>query len=102
MRGVRLTASRGCALLKIDGNLQARYRLHALFGELFRKFQGPKKIVRIADGKRWHRVGTCKLGKLADRYRSLAQRVGAMHVQMDKFGCGCDAPQLASAFAFPP
>ena len=67
---------------EIDRHLRADDRLHAALGELLGKFERAEQIVGVGDRQRRHGVGLGELGQRLDRQRALAQRIGAVHVQM--------------------
>ena len=52
------------------------------FGELFGKLERAEEIVGVGDRQRRHRVGLGELGERLDPQRPLAQRIGAVDVQM--------------------
>ena len=72
----------GRSVAEIDRRLHADDRLHAGLGELLREFEGAEEIVGVGDGQRRHVVGLGELRQRLDRQRPLAQREGAVHVQM--------------------
>ncbi len=67
---------------EIDRHLRADDRLDAALGELLRKFERAEQIVGVGDRERRHGVGLGELGQRLDGQRALAQRIGAVHVQM--------------------
>ena len=67
---------------EIDRRLRADDRLHAGFRELLREFERAEQVVGVGDRQRRHGVGLGELGERLDRERPLAQRIGAVHVQM--------------------
>ena len=72
----------GRRIVKIDRRLGADDRLDAALGEFFGEFKRAEQIVGVGDRERRHRVGLGELGQRLDRQRALAQRIGAVHVQM--------------------
>ena len=72
----------GGGVAEIDRRLRADDRLHARLGELLREFERAEQVVGVGDRHRRHRVGLGELGQRLDRQRPLAQRIGAVHVQM--------------------
>ncbi len=75
---------RGGRVGEIDRRLGADDRLDAGFGELLGEFERTEQIVGVGDSQRGHRVGFGKFGQGFDRQRPLAQRIGAVDVQMHK------------------
>ena len=73
---------RGRRVVKIDCRLGADDRLDAALGELLREFEGAEQIVGVGDRQSRHCVGLGELGQRLDCERALAQRIGAVHVQM--------------------
>ncbi len=73
---------RGRGVSEIDRHLRADDRLHAAFGEFFGKFERAEQVVGVGDRQRRHGVGLGELGQRLDGQRPLAQRIGAVHVQM--------------------
>ena len=74
---------------EIDRRLGADDRLNAGFRELLGEFERAEQVVGVGNRQRRHGVGLGELGERLDRERALAQRIGAVHVQMheaDGFG----------------
>ena len=69
---------------KINHKLNANNRLNAHFGHFFRKFQRPEQIVGVGNGKGWLVIRLRQFGEPVDGQRALTQRIGAVHMQMDK------------------
>ena len=72
----------GRRVAEIDRRLRPDDRLHAGLGELLREFERAEQVVGVGDGERRHLVGLGELGERLDGQRALAQREGAVHVQM--------------------
>ena len=71
---------------EIDRELDPDDRLNALLGQLLGKLQRSEEVVRVRDGQRRHRVRRCEFTELRNRQRALAQREGAVHVQVNEAG----------------
>ena len=67
---------------EIDRHLRADDRLDAGLGELFRELERAEEVVGVGDRQRRHGVGLGELGQRLDAERALAQREGAVHMQM--------------------
>ena len=76
------TPKGGGRVAEIDRRLRADDRLHAAVGELLRKFERAEQVVGVGDRQSRHGVGLGELGQRLDGQRPLAQRIGAVHVQM--------------------
>ena len=76
------TRGGGRGVAEVDRDLSANDRLDAGLGELFREFERAEEIVGVRDRQRRHGVGLGELGQGLDRERALAQREGAVHMQM--------------------
>ena len=72
----------GRSVAEINRRLRADDRLNAGLGELLREFQRAEQVVGVGDGEGRHGVGPGEPGQRLDRQRPLAQRKGAVHVQM--------------------
>ena len=72
----------GRRVAEIDRRLRADDRLHPAFGELLREFERAEQVVGVGDRESRHGVGLGELGQRLDGERALAQRIGAVHVQM--------------------
>ncbi len=72
----------GRRVAEVDRRLRADDRLDAALGELLGEFERPEQVVGVGDRQSRHFVGLGELGQRLDGERALAQRIGAMHVQM--------------------
>ena len=86
-RGARMVPlepaqERGGRVGEIDRGLRADDRLDAALGELLGKFERAEQIVGVGDRQGRHGVGLGEPGQRLDGERALAQRIGAVHVQM--------------------
>ena len=85
-RGDRRAAGPHLVLLiaAIDRERTADDRLDARARHLVGEFERPEHVVGVGERQRRLMVGFGELGELGDRQRPLEQRVGRMHVEMDK------------------
>ncbi len=74
----------GRRVAEVDRDLRADDRLDARLRELFRKLQRAEQVVGVGDRERRHGVGLGELGERLDGQRALAQRVGAVDVEVDE------------------
>ncbi len=70
----------------VDRQRTADDRLDARARHLVGEFERAEHVVAVGEGQRRLMVGLGELGELGDRQRPLEQRVGRMHVEMNKSG----------------
>ncbi len=70
----------------------AHDRLDAFAREIFGKFESAEKIVAVGDRERGLGIRRRHLGERLHRHRALQQRIGGMHMQVDKARRGHKPP----------